>query len=324
MPAPKDIITAMSSLRISVVVPTYKRVELLRRNLHALMRQTLPASQYEVIVAYQDESDGTGELLRTLAAAHPNLRYLPEPRPGVAHARNAGLYAARGEIVVCTDDDAFAPPEWLETILRTFAEVEPTPHVVGGPILPLVIGRRPAWFRDQYELRSWGDSARFLGPEDRRFPTGNVAHRRDLLLAAGGFDPALGMKGDIMGFAEDDEIFDRLQQTVSGDLLAYYQPRAYVWHAVPDEKMRLTYRMKRSFVSGQTRHQLALRSARRTRAELFCRETYRLVCATLRALARPPRISRCRDWVIERVLPVMNHTGYLAAALGLRMRVRRA
>ncbi len=317
----------MTTMRISVVVPTYRRIDLLRRNLHALLHQTLPASCYEIIVVYQDEGDGTAELLQALAAQHPHLCYVAEPRPGVANARNAGLQAARGEIVVCTDDDAFAPHQWLAAILRTFKEVQPTPHIVGGPIVPLVVDRRPSWFRDSYELRSWGEDAHFLRPGERRFPTGNVAYRRNLLLAAGGYDPALGMKGDIMGFAEDDEVYDRLrlavEQAGEGVLRAYYQPEAFVWHVVPQEKMRLVYRMKRSFVFGQTQCQLIARSSPAARADRFLREFYRLLRAVLRVIASIPRVSHRGDWVVGYVLPVMRHAGYVAAALGFRPKLRR-
>jgi glycosyltransferase involved in cell wall biosynthesis len=316
-----------AALKISVVVPTYDRVDLLRRNLAALLRQTLDPALYEVVVVHNDAGDGRGDgtarLLEVTAARQPRIRHVVESRQGVAYARNAGLHAARGEILVCTDDDAFAPPNWLETILASFDRVRPTPHVVGGPILPLVIGRRPAWFRDQYEVRSWGDRARFVGPGERPFPTGNVAYRRDLLLAAGGYDNDLGMRGHIMGFAEDDEVFARLRQAAGGDLRVYYTPEAFVHHAVPDEKMDPVYRFKRNFVYGQTRHQLRARTGRAPGFEEFARETYRLLRATVGAVAAAPRARHAGDWFIGSALPVARSAGYLAAALGIRVRVRR-
>jgi glycosyltransferase involved in cell wall biosynthesis len=313
----------MRSVRVSVVVPTYGREELLRRNLHALFRQTLSPDLYEIIVAHQESGDGTAEVLASLAERHPSLRYIRESRSGVAHARNAGLYAAQGEIVVCTDDDAFAPPHWLQTILRVFDEVRPSPHVVGGPILPLVIGRRPDWFQDRYEALSWGGSARFLRPGERRFPTGNVAYRRELLIAAGGFDPALGMKGDIMGFAEDDEVFDRLRLVVGEDLRAYYQPGAYVWHAVPDQKMRVTYVLKRAFVSGQTRRLVAARKPWRARTRALASEMIRLAKQMGAAVATMPPLSRPGDWLVGKIRPLASGLGYLTAACGIRVRLHR-
>lgn len=316
-----------SHIRLSVVVPTYNRADLLRRNLHALLRQTLSPDLYEIIVVHQGPDKETPEVVRQLQHDNNLLRQVEEPRLGIAHALNAGLYAARGDILVCTDDDAFAPPVWLETVLRAFEETQPTPHAVGGPILPLVLGSRPPWFRDVYELRSWGEVPRFLASHERRFSSGNVAHRRDLLIAAGGFDPALGMKGDIMGFAEDDEIFSRLREVVGGDLRLYYQPAAYVWHAVPQHKMRVSYRLKRSFVFGQTKYQVAARQSGRGKGGAWivgiCRESYRLLRAIVRALAGTVRTRHFGDWLINYVLPLMHHAGYLAAAVGMRVKVRR-
>lgn len=318
----------MESIKISVVVPTYDRADLLRRNLAALLRQTLHPGLYEVIVVHNDPDDGRGDgtarLLESLAGRHPQIRHVVEPRQGVAYARNAGLYAARGEILVCTDDDAFAPPGWLGTILRTFSEVKPTPHVVGGPILPLVIGRRPSWFRDEYEVRSWGDQARFVGPGEQPFPTGNVAYRRELLLAAGGYDTDLGMRGPVMGFAEDDEVFGRLRRTAGGALHMYYTPEAFVHHAVPDEKMDPVYRFKRSFVHGQTRHQLRTRAGQGVGCEGLARETYRLLRGGARAAVAVHRARHAGDWLVEYMLPLARSLGYLAAGLGVKVRVRRS
>ena len=61
--------------------------------------------------------------MERLAREHPGrIRGLLEPRQGVSYARNAGIHAARGDIVAFFDDDVRVAPDWIETIRRTFHE----------------------------------------------------------------------------------------------------------------------------------------------------------------------------------------------------------
>jgi glycosyltransferase involved in cell wall biosynthesis len=107
---------------ISVVIPTYNRLETLSRVLPTLLRQDLEPSQYELLVCDSNSIDGTAEYLAGLAPAHGNLRHLAGPYSGRAAARNAGIAQARGGIVLFNDADIFASPDLLSTHLRRHRE----------------------------------------------------------------------------------------------------------------------------------------------------------------------------------------------------------
>src|SRR5690349_7715077 len=101
--------------RVSVVVPTYKRPELLDRCLDALLGQCYEPSGYEIVVA----DDGANCETRRQVECHAQraacrgltVRYLPVTGAhGPAAARNAGWRAARGEIIAFTDDDCVPDP----------------------------------------------------------------------------------------------------------------------------------------------------------------------------------------------------------------------
>ena len=77
------------SLRISVVIPTYNRLDTLQYVIPALLAQELPSDQFEIVVADSLSSDGTAEYLARLATQAPQLRHLPGPYTGRAGARNA-------------------------------------------------------------------------------------------------------------------------------------------------------------------------------------------------------------------------------------------
>jgi glycosyltransferase involved in cell wall biosynthesis len=105
-----------ASMRVSVIVPTYRRPESLARCLDALDRQERPAE--EILVVVRGDDSASEEVVRSRA---PAARLVPVERPGVVAAMNAGLDASSGDVVALTDDDAAPHPDWLERILDAYA-----------------------------------------------------------------------------------------------------------------------------------------------------------------------------------------------------------
>jgi len=167
--------SADDAIRVSVVVPTCRRPDLLERCLAALVAQTLDAREYEIIVC----DDGPGDDARQAAQAAareagPDIRYLPvTATQGPAGARNAGWRAARAPVVAFTDDDTVPDPRWLEAGLRAMA---PGVDAAAGKIV-MPLPPRPT----DYER----DAARL---QDAEFATANVFVRAAALQALGGFD----------------------------------------------------------------------------------------------------------------------------------------
>lgn len=162
-------------MHVSVVVPTYRRPELLDRCLAALVAQDLDASRYEVIVADDAASEAT---LRQVEGRAPRsrapLRYIPVTATrGPAGARNAGWRAAEGEIVAFTDDDCVPDPGWLAAGIAGFADG--VDAVTGRVVVPL--GADPT----DYQRNE-------AGLEGAEFVTANCFVRREALAAIGGFD----------------------------------------------------------------------------------------------------------------------------------------
>jgi GT2 family glycosyltransferase len=97
--------------RVSVVVPTYGRPDMLRRCLESIDQQRRPAD--EVVVVCRQGDTKSSRVVRDLARA----RQVSIDEPGYPAALAAGLRAARGEILAIGDDDAVFPPDWLERLL---------------------------------------------------------------------------------------------------------------------------------------------------------------------------------------------------------------
>ncbi|ROP35323.1 glycosyltransferase [Saccharothrix texasensis] len=123
--------------RISVVIPTYNRAELLRRTLDSLTDQTLPPDDYEVIVSDDGSNDHTADVTETFRD-RLRLHYHYEPDLGrrVAHARNAGARHATAPVLVFLDCGTLAGPDFT----RAHADAH-----TGRPTLNLgyVHGYRP-------------------------------------------------------------------------------------------------------------------------------------------------------------------------------------
>src|SRR5437868_8294692 len=96
---------------ISVVIPTFNRLEVLVEVLQALEFQQ-GAPSFEVVVVDDGSSDGTGGWLRSRTFNLP-LRVLSQENRGPAAARNTGVAVAQGQWVAFLGDDTVPSPGWL-------------------------------------------------------------------------------------------------------------------------------------------------------------------------------------------------------------------
>ncbi len=246
--------------RATVVVPT--NVGRPKQLLACVSRLSeLDYPDYEVLVVDNRRTIAPGEDgLRELRAL-PGVRVLNERRPGISAARNRGVAAAAGEIVAFTDDDVEVDPGWLRALGRRFVE-EPETDAVTGLLVPreletpaqIWLERSGSW-RDRayvrlgFELEARSrrgpgalSRARFhvirSSPQEGResigslYATGefangaNMAFRKGVLEALGGFDEALGTGTPTCG-GEDLAIL--IELLGAGRRLAY-EPGAIVHH----------------------------------------------------------------------------------------------
>jgi glycosyltransferase involved in cell wall biosynthesis len=104
---------------ISVVIPTYNEERNIERCLKALSEQTIPREDYEIIVVDGQSSDRTVEIAERYAD-----RVIQQESKGVGGARNDGVRAARGDVIVTTDADCVPYEEWLEVVREHFRNEE--------------------------------------------------------------------------------------------------------------------------------------------------------------------------------------------------------
>jgi glycosyltransferase involved in cell wall biosynthesis len=99
---------------VSVIIPTYNRVQFILRAVNSVLRQS--HSQLELIVVDDGSTDGSREEL--LSIKDPRFKLLFQENLGVSAARNAGIEASSAHILALLDSDDYWLPEKLERQLE--------------------------------------------------------------------------------------------------------------------------------------------------------------------------------------------------------------
>ncbi|MCW5773405.1 MAG: glycosyltransferase [Rhodospirillaceae bacterium] len=199
--------------KLSVLLCTYERHDLLDQCLMSLFDQTAPEHSYEIVVV-DNSADQAAAARNAQRFAGTRVRYLLEPIVGLSNARNVAIRAARAPLVAFIDDDAVATRNWIDALIETFDSF-PNASAVGGRLLPFWAYERPAWMHDGLlgflSRVDWHGTTRPL--RDREWlACGNLAFRRDALLDVGAFATDLGRKGSdrILLSNEENELIARL------------------------------------------------------------------------------------------------------------------
>ena len=217
------------TLTASIVICTRQRPQDLAACLKAIALEI--AAGREVIVV------DNGPDAETRAAANAaGVRYVVEPRPGLSRARNAGVCAATGDVVIFVDDDVRPEPGWVDALMRRFDADDVS--LVCGLVLPDTL-ETPAQIGFEYELGFGGMGllplrfdAEFRAAWRNGVPVWNIgaganmAVRRRRVTELGGFDERIG-PGAAGGCGDDSEFWHRL--IFAGDT-AIYEPLSVVRH----------------------------------------------------------------------------------------------
>jgi GT2 family glycosyltransferase len=98
---------------ISVIIPTFNREVLLKSSLDSLAAQTLEKRLYEVIVIDDGSTDATREVCAAFSA-RMRMKYFRIDNSGIAAAKNLGIFASSGPVLLFFDDDDFADRNLLQ------------------------------------------------------------------------------------------------------------------------------------------------------------------------------------------------------------------
>jgi glycosyltransferase involved in cell wall biosynthesis len=230
-------------MKISVIIATHNRSDMLAVALESLAQMTVPPNyEWEVLIVDNNSEDSTRAVAESLVAKYAErFRYIFESRQGKSFALNSGIASARGDILAFTDDDITVDPNWIVELCATMESFDCAG--VGGKIVPVWNIPKPGWLEMDGPYRLMNAVVSFdLGSNPCPITTAalgaNFAFKKGVFTKYGAFRTDLGptVGSEIRG--EDSELCRRLIK--AGETLIY-SPSAIVYHPVEHRRTEKRY-----------------------------------------------------------------------------------
>lgn len=181
------------SIAVTVVIPAFKRTELLRKTVLSTFALDFDPMAFEVIVVDSSPDDSNERLIAELQSFAPcSLRCLRKVPEGPGPSRNLGARTGTGGIIAFLDSDCQASPSWLKAGLAAF-----------GPDIGIVQGRTIANPEGQQGVFTWYVS---IERENFFYETCNIFYRRKAFEQGGGFSRDILPNSELPMGGEDVEL----------------------------------------------------------------------------------------------------------------------
>ena len=251
---------------LSVIICTYNpKPEVFFKVLHALKQQTLATSEWELLVIDNCSPQPVSEMLDL--SWHPAAKVIIEAKPGLSHARVAGVQNCKTDLIVFVDDDNVLDEHYLEESL-TFSKAHPEVGCFGGKSLPVFETEPPVWFANagiNLGCQDYGSDlyiSNFAAsdfqisfyPEKAPIGTGMVIVKSAFLsyvneAVNSPVRMQLGRRGKSLSSGEDNDII--LSLVKNGYEIAYV-PLLIVHHLISANRYSDDYLQKMAFESNRT------------------------------------------------------------------------
>ncbi|ACL55892.1 glycosyltransferase [Methylobacterium nodulans] len=290
-----------NEISLSVLICTRNRARSLERTLASLVRAKKPEGlAWEIVVVDNNSNDETQSVVQSFVSSLP-LRSVVESQPGLSHARNRGVLAARGRNLVWTDDDVEVDGNWLCSYADAFRN-HPGMSLFGGGSVAVLEEPAIGWFRanttvlrDLLAVRNFGPDpvpislARGAVPFGLNYGVRAEVQRRFL------YDPELGVAPDRRIGGEEVDFYERVLKAGYAGLCL---PDPIVYHHIPLARQTLDYVLSYYDSAGVTSAVLLFRHRQPTTREY---SSIRLKCVVAGALTMAtwpiPRALRLRTMI---------------------------
>jgi len=226
---------------LSVALSTYNRGALLQNALEKLAAQETHGFEYEILIIDNNCTDNTKQLVSSFIERDKHFRYIFEKRQGLSYARNAGIEAARSDLIVFCDDDVEASPTWIQKNYEASLRF-PDADYIGGRVLPIWGGPVPSWVRQTmapFALSDLGDQPFAVSPQKPHCLVGaSLAVRRRAFAKAGLFSIETQRVKNSIGSTED---FDWQMKVWAYGGHGVYVPDIVCATEVPRDRLSKSY-----------------------------------------------------------------------------------
>ncbi len=204
---------------VSVVIPTYNRLSILKKCIYALENQDLNEfiDNFEIVIVDDGSTDGTVEWLKTNSNDFPHLKLFEQSHGGPALGRNLGVHKSRGDIIVFIDSDLIVDKNFLiyhvRLLIKSWQKLGHKKCFTYGSVINTSNFDNPDYEPFKLQDLSWA-----------YFATGNVAIDKKILEKSGLFDTSFKLYG-----WEDLELGERLRN-MGVKLIKCPKAIGYHWH----------------------------------------------------------------------------------------------
>lgn len=244
---------------VTVAMLTYRRPENLEASVRALREQLDQVPGSRLLVVDNDQQPSAAEVMGRLSAGDARVRYLHEPRPGIAAARNRALDETETDLLVFIDDDERPSSQWLRSLIGAWETYRST--AVAGPVLSRLAEPVDPW------ITAGGYFERL---RHRTGTTVQTAATNNLLLDMGQvralrlrFDEGFGLSGG------SDTVFTRQLVARGGRII--WCDEAPVYDVVPDDRATRAWVKARARRIGNSDARAAVHLASRRRDRVVAR-----------------------------------------------------
>jgi glucosyl-dolichyl phosphate glucuronosyltransferase len=230
---------------VTVLISTFNNSKRLRITLEAFRKCYIPERpklKWELVLVNNNCSDDTEEVINEYKNYLP-IVCVKEPIQGLSRARNAGLRAASGNLVIFTDDDVTPCKEWISIYWSAYLD-SPTGYFWGGPIESEFEGEKPDEELLYYAPPSvqgldFGNIQKII-ESDELFVSANWSCPKKILLEVGGFDESLGLNAfsSKKTCGEESDLMLRLK---TKGFKGFYLPEAKIKHFVTKSKCTIQH-----------------------------------------------------------------------------------
>ncbi len=107
-------------MKVSVIMPAYNAEKTISKSVESVLLQSY--NDFELIIVNDGSTDGTEDIIRSLAQRDPRIRNISISNGGVSAARNVGLSKSEGEYVTFIDSDDEMEPEFIEKMISKMSD----------------------------------------------------------------------------------------------------------------------------------------------------------------------------------------------------------
>lgn len=184
----------MEQTKISVIIPSFNRRELLEESIRSVLSQTSPS--WEAIIVDDGSDDGTSEMVETYIKKDPRIRLIKRDRnpKGAATCRNIGILHASHQYMIFLDSDDLMEPHCIEKRLKAVERFPESDFLVFQIACFSSPDHQPEYF---WNIESTEDDTYRFFKLDAVWQTSGVTWKKNSVLRLGGFDENLHCWQDV-------------------------------------------------------------------------------------------------------------------------------